>query len=350
MAWIVGIDEAGYGPNLGPFVMSMVTVRVPDWATAADTDLWDLLGDAVCRAGQAREGRLVLDDSKRVYSPARGLGALERSLLHFTWHTRPLTLPSPPVGGEGRVRGCPLRRYWKTFSLTPFRNLRAEPWYLEGVDLPLCGPYEDGREARLRLEQACQEAGVHFNELWSVVVFPRQFNALVERRGSKAAVPCWALKRLLRRLTSPPCPPLRSGEGGWEVRLAGEETRIYVDKLGGRNRYQPFLQSVFRDRLVMCRCESAGNSAYHAPGPISDFSIAFQPEADRRFLPVALASMLSKYLREVLMTMFNRFWQEHVPGLKPTAGYPGDAARFYADIEPARKRLGIPDQILWRSR
>ena len=28
MPWIVGIDEAGYGPNLGPFVMTAVASRV----------------------------------------------------------------------------------------------------------------------------------------------------------------------------------------------------------------------------------------------------------------------------------------------------------------------------------
>ena len=41
---------------------------------------------------------------------------------------------------------------------------------------------------------------------------------------------------------------------------------------------------------------------------------------------MALASMLAKYLREVFMRQFNRFWLGHVDGLKPTAGYPGDCA------------------------
>jgi len=56
-------------------------------------------------------------------------------------------------------------------------------------------------------------------------------------------------------------------------------------------------------------------------------SLTFQPRADQSYFCVALASMVSKYLRELLMGEFNRFWQEHVPGLRPTAGYPTDAAR-----------------------
>ena len=30
MPWVVGIDEAGYGPNLGPLVQSAVALRLPD--------------------------------------------------------------------------------------------------------------------------------------------------------------------------------------------------------------------------------------------------------------------------------------------------------------------------------
>ncbi len=58
--------------------------------------------------------------------------------------------------------------------------------------------------------------------------------------------------------------------------------------------------------------------------------------------------MVSKYLREALMGEFNAFWQRHVAGLKPTAGYPSDAGRFFAEIHTARETLGISERQVWR--
>ena len=47
-------------------------------------------------------------------------------------------------------------------------------------------------------------------------------------------------------------------------------------------------------------------------------------------MPAALASMTSKYLRELAMRAFNEFWCGRVHDLAPTAGYPRDARRFFA--------------------
>lgn len=48
-------------------------------------------------------------------------------------------------------------------------------------------------------------------------------------------------------------------------------------------------------------------------------------------LPVALASMIAKYVRELAMHRFNRYWSKRMPELKPTAGYTLDARRWLAD-------------------
>ena len=60
--------------------------------------------------------------------------------------------------------------------------------------------------------------------------------------------------------------------------------------------------------------------------------------------------MTAKYLRELHMVLLNRWWAEHLPELKPTAGYPQDARRFISEVDEVRSGLGIDKEILVRSR
>ena len=57
-------------------------------------------------------------------------------------------------------------------------------------------------------------------------------------------------------------------------------------------------------------------------------------KSDARHLPVALASITAKYVRELFLRRLNHYFQQRIPGLKATAGYPQDAARFLREIEP----------------
>jgi hypothetical protein len=59
--------------------------------------------------------------------------------------------------------------------------------------------------------------------------------------------------------------------------------------------------------------------------------VQFMPEAESAHLPVALASMIAKLVRELAMARFNRYWCTRMPELKPTAGYYGDAGRWLKD-------------------
>jgi ribonuclease HII len=79
-----------------------------------------------------------------------------------------------------------------------------------------------------------------------------------------------------------------------------------------------------------------------------EISISFQPRADGTHMTVALASMVSKYIREVCMKQFNRYWLQKKPGLAPTAGYPVDAARFYRSILPLIKEMNLDESAIWR--
>jgi ribonuclease HII len=96
--------------------------------------------------------------------------------------------------------------------------------------------------------------------------------------------------------------------------------------------------------------EAPRRSSYRVRSDGKAMDITFAQSADSEHMAVALASMYSKYVRELFMKLENRFWASHVPDLKPTAGYPQDARRFLTDIEDACERLDIPWPLLVRSR
>ena len=77
MAYLVGMDEAGYGPNLGPLVISATAWQVDGDPTAVD--LYDALADVVGRVPDRR--RIAIADSKQLYKPRGSLRLLERGVL-----------------------------------------------------------------------------------------------------------------------------------------------------------------------------------------------------------------------------------------------------------------------------
>ena len=319
MPWIVGIDEAGYGPNLGPLVMTSVACRIP--AELEGGDLWRVLRSAVRRHPSADDGRLLVEDSKLIYSTTRGLHALEKGVL--------AALCSWAVAEEV----C-LAHYIDRVCPAAHPELRGEPWYAGTSRLPARAEPGVCQKAGRRFQRACARKGVIWGLVRSVVVCPRRFNELLDQWGSKAAALGQGLADLLR------CNRRPDDEA--------EPMTFFVDKHGGRNYYAALLQHALPDGLVVAHAESLDRSEYSVLGLERPMRLVFQPRADAEHFCVALASMVSKYLRELLMLEFNQFWQAQVPGLKPTAGYPGDSARFLAEIRDAIERLAIPEAALWR--
>ena len=76
--------------------------------------------------------------------------------------------------------------------------------------------------------------------------------------------------------------------------------------------------------------------------------IAFMEKGDRDHLPIALASMAAKYLRELTMHQFNAWFHNYDAGIKPTAGYYQDGRRWLLDTADLRQKIGVDDNRLIR--
>jgi hypothetical protein len=178
--------------------------------------------------------------------------------------------------------------------------------------------------------ECCRRSCVTLKAIRSEIVQPKCFNALTRFADNKALALSRISLNLLRSVWNPD---------------DEQPTLVICDKHGGRNRYDDLLAEVLDDRMIFAVGESRERSVYR----VGSSELRFQMKAEANF-PVALASLVCKYVRELSMDVFNQFWTEHVPGLKPTAGYPVDAARFRTDIAEAQAQLAISDDVLWRER
>ncbi len=320
MPYLIGTDEAGYGPNLGPLVISVTVWHLPEQLAGAD--LYRTLSDSICNhPSAARNGRIAIADSKKLYSPGKGLAWLEKGLL-------------PALGGLG-TRPTGYRALCLRLDPDFLSSIKGIPWYCDfDLPIPVDADLQTIERATAVFRRSLDATGVRLIGVRSAIVTAQKFNALIREFQNKSTTLSHVTLSLL---------------AGVMQSLGGEPAVVVCDKHGGRNRYGPLLQHHFPDSLVEVRQESRAKSTYRWGPPESRVEVSFQTGGES-FMPAALASMASKYIRELSMRALNRFWQQQVDGLKPTAGYPVDARRFRAEIAAAQKAAQIDDKLIWRSR
>jgi len=315
MGVFIGMDEAGYGPNLGPLVVTATVWELPDHPRRYD--LWSAQADVIDQRPPRNSSCLHVADSKQVYNSAQGIGPLEKSVLSA------LSLcDALPASFRKLAR-------WLTGEPRP--PLDGEPWLDDSdLDLPHTAVRQQCVEMGTRWSECCREHGIRLKRIASEIVLTERFNRLTREYGTKGMV----LSRLSLRLL----------KSVWN-READGPTLIVADKHGGRNRYDLLLSEILDGQMIFRQQESRACSRYR----VGSTEICFQTKAESH-CPVALASMVSKYVRELAMMLFNQFWSRQVAGIKPTKGYPVDALRFKKDVAEARARLGIADELFWRIR
>ncbi|MFQ5807312.1 MAG: hypothetical protein ACE5I3_12765, partial [Phycisphaerae bacterium] len=261
------------------------------------------------------------NDSKVVYNRKKGLSTLERPVLAFA---SAAGLDCPTLDSLLAQLGARLHQDDEL------------PWYRDlSLPLPIDRAQSKYEAVAQRLQQSMIEAGVVCCGLLAEVVTGDRFNRRVAATRNKAAL---LLEQVLRLIQSA------------ARRASHQDLLVRADRLGGRRDYRQLLAAAFPQRHLHIVEVSENCSRYRLASADNDWFIEFGVDADERHLPVALASMLAKYLREVLMRGFNAYWKQRLPSLRPTAGYYTDARRFLTDIEPVLANAGIPRERFVRSR
>jgi len=318
--YIIGIDEAGYGPNLGPLVVSgSVWSFSPAETTENPVDALAkrLFESGAIAKSPKTQGAIFIADSKIVYKNGL-LGPLLDTVLS-------ILQPCQPEGG------------WTSRNLFTFLDPDCEAAMYENPwDQEYCEPLVTPPQIARQFQAALAVAKIEPPRLFSKVVFPREFNESVEHFGSKGTAHAHWVLGLLRRIFDQ-LPP------------SDVPVLVLSDKLGARNRYASLIYPFFEGTMIQTVQENAEKSEYRFSFGRQAVNLSFQVRGER-FLPVALASMTAKLLRELAMRSFNAFWQKCLPDLRETAGYPVDAKRFLGEITPYLKEYQISESLLWRNK
>ena len=302
MAVLVGIDEAGYGPLLGPLVVSYTAFKLPSESLQAD--VWQLLNRSVTQTAKRAAGRLLITDSKKAHTKSAGLKHLERT-----------TLASCCVAGQSPSSIASLISMLDPACLP---RLSAYPWYGDLDQQPLAGDEADIGIAANALTHDLKRQNMAFLGVKSRCLDVAYYNERVEIVRNKSNVlfteTCCLLQQALDHDVD-------------------EDFQVVIDRQGGRIHYRESLLRMFPGADLSILRETEQMSSYEMIYQNRRSRLHFVVKADARCLPVSLASMVSKYVRELLMKRLNHYFLSFCPTLKPTAGYWQDGQRFVKELK-----------------
>lgn len=301
---VLGIDENGLGPRLGPLVATAVAIEVDVYEARA-------LARRGARAGIG-DSKATAGFGKMEMAESLALALAEGALGRVPAHIDELVDAIAVDGALALQARCP--------------SQTAPQCWSEPVALPVFGgDVIQGRRALAKLARA----GVHVRRARSAIACARAFNEGVDRWGSKLRVDLSLFEHLMR-----------------DARGAlGPDLEVICGMVGGMRKYTGFFTAITPDRLEMIE-ETRGKCRYR----VADLGeVSFEVDSDALHLPVALASMLGKYVRELGMHRQNAFYRRHAPHLPEVSGYHDPVTTGFVDATRVlRRKLAIDPRCFER--
>tara|TARA_R110002073_G_scaffold5624_23_gene34688 strand:+ start:589 stop:1599 length:1011 start_codon:yes stop_codon:yes gene_type:complete len=334
---LIAVDEAGYGPKLGPLVVVATAWQLPD--SVIDTDRSLASTDAAIAALFAplsapfrwRDLKLVVDDSKKLFQ-SRGHDPL--AVLHA------VVSVCKAWCGDGELKLKP----WLKKIATRNESALKHPAWLQNLKSQQFVSRTDAQD----VIDHWQKNGASLTQVATRIVTAEKFNQTIARGFNKSDL----LSDTSLRLIADVIDQQQDELGDAASSDAQSRVLVYCDRHGGRQFYGAVLQHIWPDASLRIVQESRRESIYELVAEGRSMQIRFTVKGDS-FPPVAMSSIHAKYLREIYMNAFNSYFQKHSPDgqtLRPTAGYPVDADRFLSEAAETIQRLAIDPNRLVRSR
>jgi ribonuclease HII len=304
----IGIDENGLGPRLGPLVVT---------AVVADTS-----GEGTARAEARPKGALRkrLDDSKKLVAYGdSALGEAWARAIAKRMGAAPAGTPDELVHALSIDAAATLR------APCPDDH-RAQCWDASG-EVFGCEPKLLAQVER-DLEKL-EAAGVDVVRAQCSISCTRRLNDYVARGQTRFHADLHAMERLA----------LDAREG------VGRDVVAVCGKVGGFDRYEGAFGPM-SGRLRAVVCEGRARSEYAFPG----FGrIAFVRDADAKHMLVSMASLVGKWVRDVLMARIVKYYRVQDAELPDASGYHDPVTtRFIAATRLARTKSRLPDDCFER--
>jgi len=320
MAVLVGIDEAGFGPILGPLVVSSSVFSLPQSLLTAD--LWQILNKSVANTRRHLAGRLLIADSKKVYNKQKTIKHLQRTVISC-------------IKCLGKAPDT-LNQLISLLCPDCLERLQTYPWHSQASGNRLLADEADTAIAAAAFNRELTSNQMKLLELGSCCLDVAHYNRMVSAVKNKASVLFTATSTLIKR--------------AFDNFAGDKDLQVIVDRQGGRVHYRKVLLRTFADMELKILCENPKTSSYELKAGDKQMRLHFAVGADDRFLPVSLASMVSKYVRELLIGNINHYFTGFDPSLKPTAGYWKDGLRFIGDLKQNIPYVRFDSNQLIRSR
>lgn len=304
----LGIDENGLGPRLGPLVVTAVMARTS--------------GAGHERAQRRPRGamRARLGDSKKLVSYGdSSLGEAWARAIARRMGLGAADKPNALVEALSLDSGAVLRQPCPADHAEQCWNCAGEAF---GADSKLVSNVEKDLE-KLALQ------GIDVLSVACVVTCAKRLNEGVERGLTRFHLDLHAMERLALHG--------RARAGGDVLATCG--------KVGGFDRY-PAAFGPMSGWLHAVAEEGRARSEYNVAGL---GRIAFVRDADDKHLLVSMASLVGKWVRDLLMARIVRYHRLALPDLPDASGYHDPVtSRFIAATRLNRASRGVPEDCFER--